>query len=45
MDLVRHPRTMTPADRDELKGLVAKMEPGAFAGGAARHASPLGKRR
>ena len=43
--LVRHPRDMTPTDRDELKGLVTKMEPGAFAGSAARHASPFGRKR
>jgi hypothetical protein len=45
VDLVRHPRGMTPADRDELKSLVVKMEPRAFAGSAAKHAMPLGRRR
>ena len=32
---------MSAAERSELKGLVAKMEPGAFAGSAARHANPV----
>ena len=45
VELMRHPRTMSANDRSELKGLVAKMEPGAFAGSAARHASPFGKKR
>jgi hypothetical protein len=45
LDLVRHPQSLTPADKSELKGLVAKMEPRAFAGSAARHVSPLGRRR
>ena len=43
--LVRHPRTMSATDRAELKGLVAKMEPGAFAGSAAKHATPFGRKR
>ena len=45
VELMRHPRTMSANDRVEVKGLVAKMEPGAFAGSAARHASPFGKKR
>ena len=45
LGLVRRPRDLTAADKAELKRLVGKMEPGAFAGGAARHASPLGRRR
>jgi ribosomal protein L32E len=45
VDLVRHPRGLTAADKAELKGLVAKLEPGAFAGNAARRAAPLGRRR
>ncbi len=45
LELVRHPRGLTAADRSELKGLVAKMEPGAFAGGAAKHAMPFGRKR
>ena len=44
-ELVRNARGLTPADKTELKGLVAKLEPGAFAGNAARRASPLGRRR
>ena len=44
-DLVRHPRDLTAADKAELKSLVAKLEPRAFAGSAARHVSPLGRRR
>ena len=43
--LVRRPRDLTAADKAELKRLLGKMEPGAFAGGAARHASPFGRRR
>ena len=43
--LMKHPRSMSSTDRSELKGLVAKMEPGAFAGSAARHANPFGKKR
>jgi len=43
--LMRHPRGMSAEDRSELKALVAKMEPRAFAGSAARHASPFGKKR
>ena len=43
--LARHPRGLTAADKAELRSLVAKMEPGAFAGSAARHASPFGRRR
>ena len=45
VELMRHPRTMSGNDRAELKGLVAKMEPGAFAGSAARHANPFAKKR
>jgi hypothetical protein len=43
--LVRHPRDLTPADKAELKSLVGKLEPRAFAGSAAKHAMPLGRRR
>ena len=45
VELMRHPRSMSAPERSELKGLVAKMEPGAFAGSAARHANPFGKKR
>ena len=45
LEIMRHPRDMSANDRSELKGLVAKMEPGAFAGSAARHATPFGKKR
>ena len=45
LEIMRHPRGMSAGDRSELKGLVAKMEPGAFAGTAARHATPFGKKR
>ena len=44
-ELVRAGRGMSAADRTELKGLVTKMEPRAFAGSAAKHAMPLGRRR
>jgi hypothetical protein len=42
VELLRRPRSMTAADKDELRALVAKLEPGAFAGSAARHLSPIG---
>jgi hypothetical protein len=45
LELVRDPRGMSAADRTELKGLVTKMEPRAFAGGAAKHAMPFGRKR
>jgi hypothetical protein len=45
VELVRHPRDLTPTDKDELKSLVGKMEPRAFAGGAAKHAMPFGRKR
>ena len=44
LDLVSHPRDLTAADKAELKSLVAKLEPRAFAGSAARHVSPLRRR-
>ena len=45
LSLMKHPRDMSANDRSELKGLVSKMEPRAFAGSAARHASPFSKKR
>jgi hypothetical protein len=45
VDMVSHPRGLTPADKHEFRSLIAKMEPGAFAGSAARHASPFGRKR
>lgn len=44
MTLVRRPHRMTREERSELRTLVAKMEPSKFAGGAARHISPLKRR-
>jgi hypothetical protein len=40
--LVRGARHLTPAERTELRALAGKLEPGAFAGGAARRISPVG---
>lgn len=39
--LVRHARTLSPSERDELRALTAKLEPRAFAGAAAERLSPL----
>lgn len=41
VELARRGTKLTPAERTELRGLVAKMEPGAFAVGAANHISPF----
>ena len=40
-DLVRRARSLTPDERNELKDLVAKLEPGVFAGAAAQRFSPV----
>jgi hypothetical protein len=40
-ELARRGTKLTPAERTELRALVAKMEPGAFAVGAANHISPV----
>lgn len=40
-DLVRHSRSLTPAERGELRDLVAKLEPGVFAGAAVQRFSPF----
>ena len=40
-ELVRRGRAMTPAERDELRGLVAEVEPRAFAAAAAAAFSPV----
>jgi hypothetical protein len=45
MELGRRPHKLSPKERTELKRIAAKLEPGAFAKGAARHVSPLGRRR
>lgn len=42
LELVRGARHMSAADRTELKGLVRKLEPGAFAGGAVKRLVPVG---
>jgi hypothetical protein len=39
--LVRHARTLTPAERHELIDIAGKLEPRAFAGAAADHLSPV----
>jgi hypothetical protein len=41
VELARRGTNLTPAERTELRGLVAKMDPGAFALGAANHISPF----
>jgi hypothetical protein len=40
-ELARRGTKLTAAERTELRSLVAKMEPGAFALGAANHVSPV----
>jgi hypothetical protein len=40
-ELARHGTKLTPAERAELRTLVAKLEPRAFAIGAANHISPF----
>jgi hypothetical protein len=42
-ELLRNARHLTPAEKDELRGLATKLEPRAFATGAARHMSPVGR--
>src|SRR5438445_11602591 len=41
MELVRRGRGLTPAERDELRTLVGKLEPRAFAGSAVDRLSPV----
>ncbi len=41
VSLVRRGRSASPAERDELRGLVAKLEPKAFAGTALDSFSPV----
>ena len=43
-ELARHPRSLTPAEREELKQLAWKLEPRAFATAAARDLSGFGAR-
>jgi hypothetical protein len=40
-ELVRHGRGMTEAEREELRGLVSKLDARAFAGSAADRLSPV----
>jgi hypothetical protein len=39
--LVRHRRTLEPAERDELRALTAKLSPREFVGAAAAKVSPV----
>lgn len=41
-ELVRRGLGMTPAERDELRGLLSRLDPGAFAGAALDAISPVG---
>jgi plasmid stability protein len=41
LELVRHGRAMTPEERDELRRLLSKLEPRAFAFAAANTMSPV----
>ena len=41
VELARRGTKLTPAERTELRALVAKFEPSAFALGAADHISPF----
>jgi hypothetical protein len=45
MELSRRPHRLSASERAELKRLGAKLEPRAFAAGAARTVSPFGGRR
>jgi hypothetical protein len=38
------PKNLKPREREELRSLVAKLEPGAFARGAVRKVSPIAGR-
>jgi hypothetical protein len=40
-ELMRHPRSLSRAEKDELSVLVAKLEPRAFAGATADAFSPV----
>ena len=40
-ELVRGGRSLQPAEKDELRALIAKLEPRVFAGAAARAFSPF----
>ena len=40
-ELVRHRRALSPAERDELRSLVAKLDARAFAGSAVDRLSPV----
>jgi hypothetical protein len=40
-ELVRHSRHLSPAERGELRALVSKLEPGAFASTVADTFSPV----
>lgn len=40
-ELMRHPRSMSAADKEELRTLTLKLEPRAFAGATADHLSPV----
>lgn len=40
-ELARHPRSLSGAEKEELRVLTAKLEPRMFAGAAADHLSPV----
>jgi hypothetical protein len=40
-ELVRRGHRLSPAEREELRGLLSKLEPGAFAGSALDRFSPI----
>ncbi len=40
-ELLRHARSLSAAEKDELRALTAKLEPRAFAGAAADQLSPI----
>lgn len=44
LELGRRPHRLSAKERAELKRIAAKLEPGAFAKGAARTVSPFGGR-
>lgn len=45
VELARRPHRLSKTEREELKALSAKLEPGAFAKNAARAVSGMGKVR
>lgn len=45
LELARKPHKLSKRERRELRSLAAKLEPGAFAKGAARAVAPMGRKK